>query len=73
MHDPTISNTEETPISLPEYRQLLGPDAETLSDAEVEHIRQRGSQLAAALFEWWLRKRTGRLSELDSHESGSEV
>lgn len=45
-------------IELLEFKELLGEDSESLTDEEVEHIRELEYQIADALFENWLSQRT---------------
>lgn len=45
-------------IGLPEFKELLGEEAVSLTDTEVERIRDLEYQIADALFEDWLRQRS---------------
>ena len=51
-------------ISLPEFRKLLSPAADALSDEEVGRIREAEYQLAEVIFEFWLRKKNSRASDM---------
>ena len=44
-------------IPLDDFKKALGPRANTLSDKEIEEMRQLGDQLADIVFDTWLRKR----------------
>lgn len=44
-------------ISFDEFKKLLGPAADGLSDADIEHIRDIEYRLADIVFDDWLRKR----------------
>jgi hypothetical protein len=44
-------------IDLVEFRGLLGPEARTLSEEEIEHIRDLQDGFADVIFEMWLRDR----------------
>jgi hypothetical protein len=44
-------------IDLIEFRKLLSPETQKLSDQEVEHIRDLERGFANAIFEMWLRDR----------------
>jgi hypothetical protein len=44
-------------FSIPEYRKLLGPAGEAMTDREVAHIRDVECNLADAIIEFWLRKK----------------
>lgn len=47
---------EQTPLS--KIRELIGPAGASLSDAEVERIRDCAAWWADAMFEWWLASKT---------------
>jgi hypothetical protein len=55
-------------ISLEEFKALLGPLAETLTDAEIADLRTMEYQFADAVIEWWLRNSAGRKSGSNSGE-----
>jgi hypothetical protein len=44
-------------ISLPEFKILLGPLAEKLSEEEILNLRDMEYQIADAVIEWWLTNR----------------
>lgn len=44
-------------ISLPQFKTLLGPLAQKLTDEQVECLRDMEYQFADAIFEKWLRER----------------
>jgi hypothetical protein len=63
------SDTSRMPkLTVVQLRAQLGPSAADLSDAELECVNECLEGWAAAIFEWWLRKRNGRLPKPDSHE-----
>ena len=43
--------------SFEEFKELLGPLGEKLTDEEIKHIMDMEYQIADAVFEKWLRKR----------------
>ncbi len=45
-------------FDLVEFRALLGTAADELTDDEIERIRTADYELADAIIDWWLRKRT---------------
>jgi hypothetical protein len=47
-------------ISLSEFKSLLGPLAETLSEDEILKLRDMEYQIADAFIEWWLTNRKTR-------------
>jgi hypothetical protein len=44
-------------IPLPEFKKLLGPAGENLSDEEILRIRELQYRLAGIIFELWLSRR----------------
>jgi hypothetical protein len=46
-------------IPLPEFKKLLGPAGENLSDEEILRIREVEDRLADIVFEMWLKHRRG--------------
>jgi hypothetical protein len=46
-------------IAFDEFKKMLGPAADGLSDAEIEERRQAVDHIAGAMFEWWLARRNG--------------
>jgi hypothetical protein len=44
-------------ISLDEFKKLLGPTAETLTDEEIVKIREMEYRLGDIIFDAWLRQR----------------
>jgi hypothetical protein len=47
-------------IPLHEFKKLLGNTASTLSDAEIERLRDMEDRLADIIFDAWLRKRNSQ-------------
>src|SRR5437868_7050732 len=55
-------------MSLERLRSLLGPEAEHLSDAELDRIRACLYGWAKATFSWWRKQSRGRVPDSpDSH------
>lgn len=44
-------------ISLPKFKELLGDEAQGLSDEEIGHIRDAQYQLARLAFDNWAREK----------------
>jgi len=44
-------------MSFPEFKKLIGPLANTMTDAEIEKLRELEYRFADVVFDWWLRKR----------------
>jgi hypothetical protein len=57
-------------IPTPEFKKALGTEAANLSDAEIEHMRDLGDQLADIVFDTWLRKRNAQaqVAETVTHD-----
>jgi hypothetical protein len=44
-------------MSLTEFKKLIGPLTETLTEEQIEWLYNAEYTFADAIFEWWLRKR----------------
>ena len=45
-------------LSLLDFKKSLGPKANTLSEAQIEHLRLMLDRIADATFDQWLEKRS---------------
>ena len=63
-----MKTSQQSKISITEFKKLLGSVASELSDSEIERLRDLEDRLADIVFDSWLRKRnpqpgTAELSE----------
>ena len=54
-------------ISLPKFKEILGEEAQGLSDEEIEQIRDAQYQFAKLAFDKWAREK-GLIKELHENE-----
>lgn len=54
-------------ISLPKFKELLGEEAQSLTDEEVEHIRDTQYQFARlAFYKWEVEKGLSKVFDINS-------
>ena len=52
-----MKTSQQSKISISEFKKLLGSAALSLSDSEIERLRDLEDHLADIVFDSWLRKR----------------
>ncbi len=55
-------------IPLPDFKRILGPMANNLSDGQIEAVRDAQDRLADIFFDSWLRERN--IPKLQPHNAG---
>ena len=63
-----MKTSQQSKISITEFKKLLGSVASGLSDSEIERLRDLEDRLADIVFDSWLRKRNPQLGMAELSE-----